>query len=259
MNIFSVSGKRVLLTGGTTGIGLGVAKHLVQQGANVVITGRRDSGCSVANQIGATFIYMDLSQPESVTTSVTEAAEALSNTIDVLILNAGIDLDTGSIDALDMSVFRQVFEVNVFGVAQCLRDALPYLASGSSVIITSSPASLVNAPGMDAYSASKAAINALTKSFSAELAPRGIRVNAVMPGIVESGMSGGSTGEMDSLRKLTLSGVIRKPQEMAGTFQFLASQASEPLTGSIVAADDGLSASLSQHVMASIFGEDNNA
>ena len=197
---------------------------------------------------------MDLSDPHSITSSIGDAAQRLDGTIDVLILNAGIDLETGDVAALDMTALPQIFEINVFAVAQCLRDAIPYLVEGSSIILTSSPAGLVNAPGMSAYSASKAAVNSFTKSFAAELAPAGIRVNAVMPGIVESEMSGGSTGEVDALRNLTLSGVVRKPHEMAGPFQFLASAASEPVTAAVIAADDGLSASISPAVMNYIFG-----
>lgn len=254
--IFSIQGKRVLLTGGTAGIGQGVARHFVEHGANVIITGRRAQGADIAAEMGARFVAMDATDPAQITASIQTAGELLGGVIDVLILNAGIDLDTGEAHTLDMTSFRRIYEVNVFAVAQCLRDALPYLATGSSVILTSSPAGQVNAPGMGAYSSSKAAVNSLTQSFAAELAPQGIRVNAVLPGLVESEMSSGSTGEVESLRKLTLSGVVRKPVEMAGTFQYLASAASEPVTAAIVAADDGMSASISTQVMAAIFGGD---
>lgn len=251
-DIFSIAGKRCLITGGTAGIGLGVAAHFVEQGADVLITGRRESGNEIAAKIGARFVSMDVSDSDSVSRATIEAAGLLGGGIDVLILNAGIDLEVGQIETLDMAAFRRIYEVNVFGLVQGLHDAQPYLQTGASVILTSSPAATVNVPGMSAYSSSKAAVNSLTQSYAAELASSGIRVNAVLPGIVESEMSSGSTGDAEFARKLTLSGVIRQAPEMAGTFQYLASAASAPVTAAVIAADDGISASISTEVMAAI-------
>lgn len=243
-SLFSIRGKNTLITGGTAGIGLGVAQHFIEQGANVVITGRRDDGDAIAQSIGATFVKMDVSDESSVHASIKKAATYFSERIDVLILNAGIDVRTGTIDTLDLDAFRRLYDVNLFGLIQCLRDATPFLPDGASVITTSSPAGTFAAGGMGAYGSSKAAVNHLTKVFATELAAKGVRVNAVLPGIVESEMAG-STGTLDFIRTLTINDTVRVPSELAGTFQFLASQASSPVTAGIIAADDGISAGLS--------------
>ena len=250
-DLFSIRDKNTLITGGTAGIGLGIAQHFVRQGASVVITGRRDNGADVAAEVGAAFVRMDVSDESSVSTAIGEAAGHLSGRIDTLILNAGIDLRAGSIDALDLAAYRQLFDVNLFGLIQCLRDATSYLPRGASVIATSSPAGMLPAAGMGAYGASKAAVNHLTRVFAAELAPGGVRMNAVLPGIVESEMAG-STGALEFIRTLTISGTVRVPAELGGTFQFLASDASAPVNGAIIAADDGISAGLSPATMEAI-------
>jgi NAD(P)-dependent dehydrogenase (short-subunit alcohol dehydrogenase family) len=241
---FSITGKRVLITGGTAGIGLGVAEIFVAQGAQVVITGRRESGRDIASGIGAVFVQMDVSVSESLSAGMLDAARLLGGRIDVLILNAGIDLEAGMAADLDMEQLRRIYDVNVFGVVQSLRDGLVHMQPGGSVIITSSPAGSKPVPGMSGYGSSKAAVNYLTKCFAAELADRGIRVNAILPGLVESEMAG-SSGSLEFIRTLTLTGKVRKPAEIAPSFQFLASDASAPVTAAIIEADDGLSAGLS--------------
>lgn len=250
-HLFSIRGKRVLITGGTAGIGLGVARHFVEQGARVVICGRRAGGMEIASDIGAQFVQMDVQDPQAVADATRFSAEMLGASIDVLILNAGVDLVVGTIDDFDLDAFRRLYETNLFGIVLCLKEACCYLVKGSSVIVTSSPAACIPAPGVSAYGSSKAALNHLTRVFAAELAAKGIRVNAVLPGIVKSEMSG-STGSLESIRTLTLTGMVREPSEMGGTFQFLASAASGPVTGAILAADDGMSAGLSEAVVHSI-------
>lgn len=249
--LFSVRGKNTLITGGTAGIGLGVAQHFVEHGANVVITGRRDEGGEIAATFGAEFVRMDVGDEASIRTAINNAADYFAQRVDVLILNAGIDLHAGSVDSLDMDAFRRLYDVNLFGLVQCLRDVTPFLPSGASVIATSSPASLTPAHGMAAYGSSKAAVNHLTKVFAIELAAKGVRVNAVLPGIVESEMAG-STGTQDFIRTLTVNGIVRVPAELAGTYQFLASSASAPITAAVIAADDGISAGLSPATMEAI-------
>ena len=256
-NVFSIHGQRVLIIGGTAGIGLGVARHFVEAGARVVITGRRLTGESIATGIGSRFVRLDLIDGDSITSGIREAAKILDGGFDTLILNAGIATPAGTADQLDMAVLRQVFEVNLFGIAQAMRDGLGFMQSGSSVIVTSSPASTELTPGAGAYGASKAAVDALVKTAALELGLSGIRINAVLPGVIETEMAADPEAlqeELALLSTLTATGKIRQPSEMAPPFQFLASAASATCTGTLLACDDGVSAGYSQPLLEKAFG-----
>lgn len=244
---FSVGGRNIVVVGGTAGIGLAVAEHLVGAGAEVVITGRRDA-VEIAAGIGASFVSMDVTEEETVEAGFAEIARAMGH-VDCLVLNAGIDRYHGEIVELDVAVFERVVQVNTIGVARALAAGIGLVPPGGSVVVTSSPAGSVTTPGMAAYSASKAALDMLVRTWALELGPQQIRVNAVLPGIVESEMAVGSTGELEVIRRMTANGKIRKAAEMGPVFQFLASDASSPLTGSLVGAHDGIAAGHSHEVL----------
>ena len=255
MNLFSIKNKRVLITGGTAGIGLAVAQHFIAEGAKVAICGRREEGSKTAHSIGAIFIKMNVTDSDSVEKGMSIAAQTLG-AIDLLILNAGIGDSEGTIEDLAPTTFKKVFDVNVNGVMSCMRIGLKWLSPNAGVIITSSPASVTFLAGMGAYSASKAAINALVKTWSIELASKNIRVNAVMPGIVKTEMTNAGEdpeAELEALKKFTQNGKIRQPEELGGVFQFLASNAAETITGAIIACDDGISAGYSNLVLDKLF------
>ena len=122
--LFSIRGNKTVITGGTAGIGLGVAKHFIAAGAEVIITGRRESGADIAATIGATFVAMDVANAESLSAGLAQAAEHLGGSIDTLILNAGTDLDAGSYENLDLDAYKALFDINVFAVAQGIRDGV---------------------------------------------------------------------------------------------------------------------------------------
>ena len=253
---FSIRGNRTFILGGTAGIGLGIARHFIADGASVAIAGRRANGQAIADQIGADFIQLDLADPESIGEGMKQAAERLGGGFDTLILNAGMTAEAGEVGSLDMKLFRRVFEINLFGVTQAMRDGLAHMAPGSSIIVTSSP--IVNAlvAGVSAYAASKAAIDTVVKSAALELGPRGIRVNAVLPGVVETEMAldpAALQEELEILSTLTANGKVRQPADLAPPFQFLASEAGKVCTGALLACDDGAMAGFSQPLMQRAF------
>ncbi len=257
-DVFSINDQRILIVGGTAGIGLGVAQHFVEAGARIVITGRRQDGESIAKGIGCSFVYMDLTDSDSITAGTGRAAELLDGGFDTLILNAGIATSAGTADQLDITALRQVFEVNFFGIAQAMRDGLAFMQSGSSIIVTSSPASTQLTPGAGAYGASKAAIDTLVKTAALELGLGGIRVNAVLPGVIETEMAfdpDAADEELAMLSTLTATGKVRQPSAMGPPFQFLASAASETCTGTLLACDDGVGAGYSQLLLQKAFGQ----
>ena len=255
---FDVSGRRVVITGGTAGIGLAAAAHQVRCGARVVISGRRDEGIAIADGIGAAFVTMDVADEASVERAFSSVAERF-DTLDALILNAGIDEYHGEIDALDLRLFERVIDVNTMGVVRALRHGIALVRDRGSVVVTSSPAGSVAAPGMAAYAASKAALDHLVRVWALELGPRQVRVNAVLPGIVESEMGSESAPDLELIRRMTANGVFRRAPEMAPVFHFLVSDASAPLTGSLVGCHDGIPLGYSQEVMAHLAADLANA
>jgi len=243
-----VDGKQIVVIGGTAGIGLAVAAHLADAGAQVIITGRRADGADAAAEVGAMFVRMDVADTASVCSGFDEIAGSFDH-IDCLVLNAGIDAFHGEIDELDLDTFERVLEVNTIGLVRAMASGVPLLQAGGSVVVTSSPAGSTTTPGMGAYSASKAALDMLVRTWALELGPKGIRVNSILPGIVESEMDSESSPELELIRRMTATGVHRAAAEMGPVFQFLASDASAPLTGSAVGAHDGISVGYSHEVM----------
>jgi NAD(P)-dependent dehydrogenase (short-subunit alcohol dehydrogenase family) len=251
---FSIRGRRTVITGGTAGIGHGVAAHFVAEGAEVVITGRRASGAEIAEGIGAHFVAMDVADDDSVRDGMAAAAERLDG-LDVVILNAGISLPERPVAELDLDAFRRVIDVNLFGVIRGIRFGLEHLGSGGVIIVTSSPGGRqgLGAPGMLAYGASKAAVDQLVRGAALQLAHQGIRVCGVLPGLILTEIAGEREGPI-WLSQLTASGQARVPDDMAPAFHLLASEAGAMFQGSIVAADDGCSAGLSASVVARLIG-----
>lgn len=189
--------KVALVTGGSAGIGLASAKALAEQGAKVYITGRRQEELDAAERFigpAARGIRADaavLSDLDAVFATIAEE----SGRLDVLFANAGGG-DMLPLSAITEAHFDRIFATNVRGVVFTVQKALPLLADGASVILTGSTAAVKGTANFSIYSASKAAVRSLARSWALEVSDRGIRINVVSPGryVPWSGRAGGGGG-----------------------------------------------------------------
>lgn len=237
----------VLITGGTTGIGLATAKLLLEEGARVAVTGRNSATLEQAKQAlpGAIVLRSDSASLEDARRLGEQVADHLP-TIDALFLNAGVG-KFGPVEAMTPELFGEMFDINVRGPYFQLQSLLPRLANPSSVLINASIVARLGFPGTSVYSATKAAVVALAKSLAVELAPRGIRVNTVSPGPVQTpiygklGMPTDAQNDFESrMAESTLVKRFGTPDEVAHLARFLLSPQSSFIVGEDIAIDGGI-------------------
>ena len=177
--------KIAVITGGNSGIGFATAKEFKQQGATVIITGRRKAALEqAAESIGVIGIVADQASISDIE-SLAEAVKEKFGQIDILFINAGI-LGMSSIEGATEKVFDDVIDINFKGAFFTLSRFIPFLKDGASVVFLSSNTASRTTPAAAIYSASKTALNSIMKNAALELAPRKIRVNAVSPGPTET-------------------------------------------------------------------------
>ena len=235
--------KNVVITGGTTGIGLATAKAFINAGANVWITGRNASNLQKATEeIGSSKLFTVVSDTSKLDDiSILEKAIADSgNKLDVLFLNAGIAKFEG-IEQVTEENFDAQFNTNVKGHFFTMQKLLPHLADGAAIVFTSSTVATASNSGASIYSATKGALNRIAKIAANELAGRKIRVNIVSPGpILTPGLEGAvPEGAKDFLAGATALQRIGDPDEIAKTVLFLASDAASFITGTEIVVDGG--------------------
>lgn len=235
--------KNVVITGGTTGIGLATAKAFINSGANVWITGRNAANLQKAteeiNNPKLFTVVSDTSKPEEI--SILEKAVAESgNKLDVLFLNAGI-ATFEPIEKVTEANFDAQFNTNVKGHFFTLQKLLPHLADGAAVVFTSSSVASAANLGASVYSATKGALNKIAQIAANELAGRKIRVNIVSPGpILTPGLENAvPTEAKEFLANATALQRIGDPDEIAKTVLFLASDAASFITGTEITVDGG--------------------
>ncbi len=240
--------KIVVITGGSTGIGLATAHRFIADGAQVVITGRNQEALDAAvAELGdrATAIHGDVANLEDLDRLFTQVRERFGR-IDVLFANAGI-APFVPLEAVTEEHFDALFNVNVRGLFFTVQKALPLLSEGASVILNASVVAQSGLPNTSIYSATKAAVRSLGRTLAAELSPRGIRVNVVSPGLIETplvGKLGLSQDEIDAFGEQIIErtplGRLGKPEEIAATVAFLASDDASYFAGADLVADGGM-------------------
>lgn len=242
----SLEGKIALVTGGSTGIGLASAKELAARGAKVWITGRREPEVvAAAKEIGrgAMAVVADASKPADLDRLYDRIREA-DGRLDVLFANAGGG-DMLPLAAVTEEHFDRIFGTNVRGALFTVQKALPLLVDGGAVVLTGSTAGSKGTASFGVYSATKAALRNLVRSWILELAPRKIRVNVVSPGpIATPGLAGLVPSEhVDALHGQLAStiplGRMGQPEEVAKAVAFLASSDASFINGAELFVDGG--------------------
>lgn len=241
-----LKGKKALITGGSSGIGLATARAMLAQGAHVAITGtRQDKLDAVLPTLGrdALAIRADVTSPDDLA-RLRQELQASFGTLDILFANAGIAFGT-PIETTDEAAFERMMNVNVKGVFFTIQSVLPLMRDGGSIILNTSWLNQVGTPGRSLLSASKAAVRSFARTLSAELLPRGIRVNAVSPGSIETPIHRGGQSEdefrsyVERVGKQVPIGRMGQPEEIAAAVIFLASDASSYMLGAEIVVDGG--------------------
>jgi NAD(P)-dependent dehydrogenase (short-subunit alcohol dehydrogenase family) len=238
-------GKTAVVTGGNAGIGLATAKRLAAEGAHVFITGRREAELNkAAAEIGnATAVPGDVSVATDVD-RLYERVRERGQGLDVLFANAGINAIV-ALEELTEEIHDSIFDINVKGTFLTVQKALPLLNDGASVILAGSTAGEGGAAGMSAYGASKAAVRAYARAWSSELGGRGIRVNVVSPGPVDTPLWDTAFGDRaEEMIAGVAAGIPAQrpgaPEEIAAAVAFLASSQSSFVYGANLYVDGGL-------------------
>jgi NAD(P)-dependent dehydrogenase (short-subunit alcohol dehydrogenase family) len=238
-----LEGRVALISGGSAGIGLATAKRFVEEGAYVYITGRRKSELDKAvAAIGSNVraIQADVAKLADLDRLYAEIGEDKGR-IDVLFANAGLGplVPLGSITE---EHYDTVFDVNVKGVVFTVQKALPLMPNGSAIILNASIVSAKGFPSFSIYSATKAAVRSFARTWTADLKDRGIRVNAVSPGPIDTPLLNETFSDPDAMKGLAstvVMGRLGRPEEIANAVLFLASAEASFITGIELFVDGG--------------------
>lgn len=241
------SGKTVLITGGTTGIGFAAAKLFYDEGATVLVTGRNEGSLEAArSELGdrVEVIESDASDPAAIE-KLFGYIEEKHGGLDALFLNAGI-AKPFPIEMAEPGLIEQLFAVNVTGPILAVKHAAGLLREGSSIVITTSVVNQLGMAGFSVYGATKGAVLSFVRSAAAELAPRGIRVNAVSPGPVETPIWGKMdmpAAELEAaaegVRGMISLGRMGRADEIARAAVFLSGSDASFITGEELVVDGG--------------------
>lgn len=246
-DLIDLTGKRALVTGGGKGIGHAISVRLAQAGAHVTIADMDPAAAEVAASLGAAFVVCDITDAAQLEAAVTAAAGGTN--LDVCVNNAGIFPTTGPIAEVTDEFVHHMLDVNVRAQFSASREAAGRMADGGAIVNMASIAAIGGGANISAYSTSKAAIIGLTQAFANELGPKGIRVNAIAPGIIDT------PGVQDQMAPLRAGGLdidariaanplrtAGQPDHIARAALFLASEQSAFITGQLLVVDGGSTA-----------------
>lgn len=244
-----LANKVALVTGASAGLGLAIAQRFGTEGAHVYITGRRKDALDAAK---ASVEGRVTAVPADVTVSdeldhVVDAIRRESGHLDVVVANAG-SIERTNFGAVTEEHFDRTFDVNARGALFTVQKTLPLLRAGSSIVLVGSVAAVKGDPGAGAYSAAKAAVRSYARTWAAEFGDRGLRVNVLSPGPVDTPIIDGQSGyfglDPAALRKhmstLVPMGRLGLPDEIANGALFLASDESSFMTGAELCIDGGM-------------------
>lgn len=243
-----LAGKTAVVTGASKGIGAGIAKALAKEGANIVVNyarGKDDAQRVLAEIQGSggksIAVQADVSKKADVDKLFAEAKKAFGK-VDILVNNAGV-YEFAPIEQVTEESYRRMFDLNVLGTLLSTQAAVQSMPNGGSIINLSSVVSLTPPPSGSVYSATKGAVDVITRSLAQELGPRNIRVNSLSPGLVETEGTralGTSEGEFKNFAvSRTPLGRVGQPQDIAKVAVFLASDDSAWMTGEVLPVGGG--------------------
>jgi len=243
-----LTGKVAVITGGSSGIGLATARRFVEEGAYVFITGRRQSELDKAKaEIGrnVTAVQGDVADLGDLD-RLFETVRSEKGVVDIVVASAGF-VEHQTIDVATPEHFDKTFNINARGVFFTVQKALPLMKNGGSIVLVSSGLHLKGLPAHGTYAATKAALRSFARTWAMELRDRGIRVNTLSPGAIDTPIIDGqfkTKEEADAAKarfaELTPLGRIGRADEMASAALFLASNDSSYSTGIDLIADGGL-------------------
>ena len=246
-DLIDLSGQRALVTGGGRGIGAAISRRLQEAGARVTIADLDPAAADAAAKIGAGFVRCDISNAQDLSAAFDAASQG--DPLEILVNNAGIFPTTGQIIDVEDDFVARMLDINVRAQFSATREAARRMTGGGKIINIASIVGIRGGNNISAYGASKAAVIALTRAASSELGPKGIRVNAIAPGVIDTP---GVQAEMEPLKKGGLDveaviaanplGLAGAPDHIARAALFLASDLAAFVTGHVMVVDGGATA-----------------
>jgi NAD(P)-dependent dehydrogenase (short-subunit alcohol dehydrogenase family) len=252
-NIFDLTGKVALVTGGNSGIGLGFARALARAGAEVMIWGRRaEANAAAVEKLGAfgkvVADVVDVSDEAAIVAGMARLIDRMGR-LDIIVANAGI-ATTSPFAEMDAATYHELLNVNLHGAVFTLREAAKHMVAraiagdpGGSMILCGSGSIFQGVPTLAHYAIAKGALNALSKTLAAELGPHGVRCNVIAPGFIQTEMTMGDPAVGAYLTEMVTAktplGRAGTPEDLEGAVVYLASDAARYHTGDTLVIDGG--------------------